>query len=145
MGNKNSPKMAFTLVGNEDTLRAYDEICGIAFINIFTLSKDYDKIVLAPFDAKNEEHLFLLYAAKGMAGVVEKDVYVDTNRLRLLGLNKGIKKGWRIQKASKEDIAHAINPEEVLDYMREYAESLCGKNFNFGKIYREFYKRKKGK
>lgn len=124
--------------------KKYDEICGIAYVNLFTLSKEWDKIVLAPFNPKNKEHLFILSIAKGLGGVNNKDVYLDASKLQIWKLNRGIDKECRYHQINGKDIMCAINPQMLLDYMRDYAVKLCGENFNFGNIYDEFFA-KKGK
>lgn len=139
-------EMTYTLVGADtDKFKKYDEICGIAFVNLFVLSKEGDIIGLAPFNPKNEEHLFLLGVAKGLASVLKKTVYVEVNKFQLWKLNRGLDKDCRFKQLKNRECCHAINPDEVLDYMRDAAKAACGKYFTFADIYRQYYARKKGK
>ena len=123
--------------------KVFDEICGVAFINVFSLTKDKPRIVLSPFDTKNKEHLFLLNVAKSVGGVYAKPVAVDISRLKLFMMNCGFSKECKFQKATKIDKQNAINPNELLNFMRAWAEEVYGtKEFNFGIIYDTFYNRK---
>lgn len=128
---------------NEELEKKYDEICGVAYVNLFTLSKPYSQINLIPFDAKNKEHLFLAYVAKGLGGIVEKNVYLSTSKFQLWKINKGMHKNYKFKRIKNTEEG-AINPEEVLEFMRPWASQLCQQeNFNFGQIYDEFYNKKK--
>lgn len=126
--------------------KKYDEICGVAYVNLFTLSKNHPQINLIPFNAKNKEHLFLAYVAKGLGGIVEKNVHLSTNRFQLWKINRGLNKNYRFKRAGKVGNG-GINPQEVLNFMRPWASQLCEEeNFDFGKIYETFYKKdKKGR
>jgi hypothetical protein len=123
----------------------YDEICGIAYINVHTLSKDKDAVVISPFNPRNKEHLFVLNIAKGVAGVNHKEIIVDTDRFHLWMLNRGLDKDCRYKKMTDNQSTMAIDPDGVLGYMRHWAGSFTGEaRFDFGQIYDEFYA-KKGK
>lgn len=141
--NKNT---SITVVGAiEDKLRVYDEICGAAFVNIFSLNKESDTIAFSPFDPKNEDHLFFLGVAKGLAGSLGKKVSVDTNKFQLWKLNRGIDKDCRINKFDKEQHTNPIDPNWLVGFMSPNAKAVLGENFTFGQIYRQYYNRKKGK
>lgn len=133
---------------SEDNLvrqRKYDEIVGAAYVNIFTLSKNSDVVAIAPFNPKNKEHLFVLNVAKGVGGVVQKTVAIDTNKFHIWQLNRGINKECRYEKLNGKDFTYAIDPDRLLSFMRQWASELMNEEeFNFGKIYDEFYS-KKGK
>ena len=124
--------------------KVFDEICGIAFINVFSLTKDKPRIVLSPFNPKNTEHLFLLNIAKSVGGVYGKPVALDVNRLRLFIMNHGFSKECKFEKATKIDKQNAINPDKLLNFMRKWAEDTYNdaKGFNFGMIYDAYYSRK---
>ena len=125
--------------------RKYDEIAGVTYVNIFTLSKNSDVIAIAPFDPKNKEHLFVLNVAKGVGGIVEKNVAVDVSKWQLRRLNRGLDKECQYEKLNGR-FAYAINPTILLNDMREWAETLTEDNhFTFGKIFDEFYAKQKGK
>jgi hypothetical protein len=128
-----------------EKLRVYDEICGAAFVNLFTLAKDSDPIVLCNFDPANEEHLFVLGVAKGLAGTLGKKIGLDVNRFQLWKLNRGIDKECRMVRVKEQDAELPINPDELLSFMRPKAVEACGNDFTFADIYNQYYNRKKGK
>jgi hypothetical protein len=128
-----------------EKLRIYDEICGAAFVNLFTLSKEGETIDFRFFDPTNEEHLFLLGVAKGLAGSLGKKVALDVNKFQLWKLNRGIDKDCRMIQLDKTHAASAIHPDMVLDFMRPKAVEACGEDFTFADIYNQYYNRKKGK
>ena len=141
-----SKKETLTMVGSlPERISKYDEIVGAALINLFVNSKNNENIVIAPFNFKNEEHHFLLGVAKGLSGVVSKKVYVDVNLFRLWKINRGLDKDCRFKRARKQHKKEAINPDEVLKFLREHADLSIDDSFSFGEIYRAYYKRKKGK
>ena len=128
----------------------YDEICGAAFVNLYTLTKDFPKVVLYNFNPKNEEHLFVLGVLRGLATAFEKEISVYANHYQLWKLNRHFKKGYKINKATKAELIYGVDPEELLYFMRPKAMEICGVDFWFGDIYEAFYttkkiRRKKGK
>jgi hypothetical protein len=125
--------------------RKFDEIVGAAYVNIFTLSKNSEVIAIAPFNPKNKEHLFVLNVAKGVGGVAQKTVAIDASKFCIWKLNRGLDQECRYEKLKACGCACAIDPNVLLDFMRQWASELMGEeNFDFGKIYDEFYS-KKGK
>jgi hypothetical protein len=138
-------KMTVTTVGAiEDKLRIYDEICGAAFVNLFSFSKESEVIAFSPFDPKNEDHLFFLGVAKGLAGSLGKKVAVDVNKFQLWKLNRGIDKECRIVKFDMCPETVAIDPNWLVGFMSPNAKKVLGEQFTFGEIYRQYYS-KKGK
>lgn len=128
-----------------EKLRKYDEICGAAFVNLFTLAKDSNPIVLCNFDPANKEHLFVLGVAKGLAGTLGKKIGLDVNRFQLWKLNRGVDKDCRMVRVKEQDAELPIDPDELLSFMRPKAVEACGEGFTFADIYNEYYNRKKGK
>lgn len=125
-------------------LKQFDEICGIAFVNLFTRSKNSETIDLAGFDPKNEEHLFLLGVAKGLGGAYNKKVRVDVSLWQLWKLNRGLDKDCRLERFDSSK-GVAIETSTLLNFMRKDAVQATGNYGIFACIYREFYARKKGK
>lgn len=123
-------------------LRNYDEICAAAYVNLFTLFKYSDDIVFRCFEPKNEEHLFVLGVAKGLAGATNRKVYLDVSRFQLWKLNRGLDKDCRLFRLKSYNCIH-VDPDEILNFMRDKAVEACGPYFTFADIYREFYERKK--
>lgn len=138
--------LTYTMIGaNPEKLRHYDEVCGAAFVNLFTLSQDSDTISLSPFNPKNEEHMFVLGVAKGLAGVLGKKITLDVTKRELRKLNRGLDKECQMQLVDNRETLSAINPNSLLEFMRDKAKELCGEDFTFADIYRLYYSRKKGK
>ena len=141
-----SNELTITVVGaNTDKLRKYDEICGAAFVNLFTLAKDSNPIVLCNFDPANKEHLFVLGVAKGLAGTLGKKIGLDVNRFQLWKLNRGVDKDCRMVRIQEQDAELPIDPDELLSFMRPKAVEACGEDFTFADIYNAYYNRKRGK
>ena len=141
-----SNELTITVTGvDAEKLRKYDEICGAAFVNLFTLSKDSNTIAFRGFNPKNEEHLFVLGVAKGLAGSLGKKVALDVNKFQLWKLNRGIDKDCRLVSVDGKEAIYSIDPDELLAFMRPKAVEACGKDFTFADIYNEYYNRKKGK
>lgn len=128
----------------DDKLHVYDEICGAAFVNLFSLSKESEAIAFSPFDPKNEDHLFFLGVAKGLAGSLGKKVAVDVNKFQLWKLNRGIDKECRIVKLNMQPETITIDPNWLVGFMSPNAKQALGEQFTFGEIYRQYYA-KKGK
>ena len=85
--------------------RKYNEVCGLAYVNLFTLSKNHDCILFDEIDLKNEEHLFLLHVALGLSDIVEKKVVINASRATVRRLNKKLHikdKSARIRCAKNE-------------------------------------------
>ena len=123
--------------------KLFDEICGIALINVYSLSKNTDRIAISPFDPKNKEHLFLMNVAKVASAIAGKSVALDTNRFRLRQLNRGISLECQYEKVKRKERDKAINPIVLLDFMRRgIEEAFEVKEFDFGKIYDAFYSKK---
>lgn len=128
----------------EKVAQVYDELCNITYVNLYTLSKEKGRIILAPFEYDNKEHLFIAYIAKALGGISEKDVFLQTKRKYLRMINANIKKEYHFQLAKNTMPEDAINPQEVLDFMRPYASQIAHEdNFDFGKIYEAFYETRK--
>lgn len=125
--------------------RIYDDICGKAFINIYSTTCDSEVVCLAPFNAFNKEHMFVFGAAKGLAHILGKELVLDASPIAIWWINRKIKdKNCRVKRMTKREKDYC-DPRALIDFMRPYCEEKLGKDFNFGQIYDEFYKVKKGK
>ena len=118
----------------------------IIFVNIYSQTKNAERVVVWPFDAKNPEHLFVLHVAKGVAGVYGKEIYVDTSYFQLHKLNKGLNKDCRFKKLKGMPLEYCVDPISLLFDLKKYAfqHYNLSDDFNFGEIYHAFYA-KKGK
>ena len=80
--------------------------------------------------------------AKGVAGVYGKKVHLGVSIFQIWKLNRKIKdKDCRMKKASEMDKVYAIDPNEFLDFMRDFAKETCGNDFTFADIYENFYEK----
>lgn len=123
---------------------AYNEICRVTLIKAATKTKEIsDKVIpIKNFDHKNPEHLYVLAISRALGGILGVQVAVDVSRFRRWLMNRKIKvEGSKLLKYKKEYDEHAIDPDELLAPLREWAEELCGDSvdFCFGDIYYEFY------
>lgn len=125
--------------------KKYNEICGLTFTNIYSLSKNCDTIAFWNVDINNPEHLYVLSVAVGLAGAIEKTVTIHASKFSIWRLNRklGLKKECRIKQISIRDTMWGIQPQMLNDDLREIAKEKCGENFTFSDIYHEFYERKK--
>ena len=126
--------------------RKFDEIAAATYANIFSMTRRADVIAISPFNPRNKEHLFILGVAKGVSGVTQKPVAIDTSKFQLWRLNHKLAKDCYYEKMAKEDSTYAVDPDHLLNFMRSWASELMEEeNFDFGQIYHEFYELKKGK
>ena len=128
---------------NLDLLRNYDIICADAFSTMLEVSKNSNTVAIGHFDPKDEEHLFVLGVAKGLGGATRRPVCIDVNRFQLWKLNRGLDKDCRMRRMGGKEAIYSINPNILLEEIRAKAKELCGEEFSFGDIYREFYARKR--
>ena len=127
--------------------KTYDKLCGITLTNIFTLSKNCDTIAFWNVDINNPEHLYVLSVAAGLGGAIDKKISVWGSKFFVWRLNRklGLKKDCRIERMNTRDTMYGIQPQMLVDDLRDVAKKMCGEDFTFADIYNEFYKIKKGK
>ena len=125
----------------------YNMIVGAFINNIVVLSEKNEmlkhfNIALKNFNPKDKEHLFFLEVTKIIVSQLENiQIYLDakwSTRLKLWWPHR--KYMYFYGKTKKNDVAIDVKAE--LENLRGFATSLCGKDFNFGDIYTEFYERK---
>jgi hypothetical protein len=130
----------------EQLEKNYNEICTVAMLDIFQMTglsqKEPDDNTVIPIhnlNLKNPEHLFVLSAARALGGILGLQVAVDINPIRLAWMNRKAPKNSRLLHLKKKDQVNALNPDDLLCFMRPWATDLCGDDFYFGDIYYEFY------
>ena len=124
----------------DDIRVKYDALCYAIFSNVATKSKDFLDISFKGFDAKNEEHLCVLAVTAACIGILQnKSINLDCGWISLLKLKHKYRKTCDIFKLDKDD-TEVVDIKEMLDFMRESARELCGEDFTFADIYREYYK-----
>ena len=126
----------------ENKQKIYDQVCSIAFANIYCAAMQNNRIVLSSFDAKNKDHLFVLGVARGASGALQKDLFIECSWWTLRKLNKKIPKSMRMKRANKDDANAAINTKDLIQFVRDVcAQSELGE-VSFADIYDEYYARR---
>lgn len=123
----------------ENKQKIYDQICGIAFANIYCSAKREGRIVLSSFDAKNKDHLFALGVARGVSGALQTDLFIECSWWTLRKLNKKIPEQMRMKRANRDDANSAIDTNELLDFVREVCVGTELSGVSFADIYDEYY------
>ena len=117
----------------------YDTLCYATMINIGSFSKGANQICLKDFDPKNEEHLFVLSIAVACSGPLgNRPITLDCGKWHCKKLAKKYKKVVKILFADGDETI-TVDVPKMLEFMRGPAKEMCGENFTFGDIYREYY------
>ena len=122
----------------EELLNKYDEVINIIMVNLYTLSKNSEKIVLSGIDRKNRDHLLVLRVA-----LMAKDIYNFPLSLRI-GFWDSLILNWKMRKLSRriprcKEVGGAIHVPELLEFMYIPIRQYLGEHFEFGNIYNAFY------
>ena len=122
----------------EDLQIKYDSLCYYIFNAVRNLSHGAGSINLKNFDGRNEEHLLVLAVTDACAGVLgNKVVTIDGPMGIRRRLAAKYKKSIKIKK--NQGGYEQIDVPEILDGLRGWACEMCGLEFTFGDIYREYY------
>ena len=127
----------------EELLNKYDEVINIIMVNLYTLSKNSEKIVLSGIDRKNKDHLLVLRVA-----LMAKDIYNFPLSLRI-GFWDSLVLNWKMRKLSRriprnKEVGGAIHVPELLEFMYIPIRQYLGEHFEFGNIYSAFYGKELG-
>lgn len=124
---------------DEELLNKYDEIINITMVNLYTLCKDTETIVISDLNRKDKDHLFILRVA-----LMAKDIYnfplkIRTDFWSWLVLN------WRMRKISRRvpreiEPGFSVNVPGLLEFMYPPVRQYMGEDFKFEHIYNQFYK-----
>ena len=128
----------------KEIYKGMDYISNIAYLNLISLSKSTNKIVLKGLDTKNKEHSFILEMAFIAEQLNDKHIYVTGNPFKILWFNiKNRESRKRINYISKKRADKYSIPyvNEILEFMRPVMEEWLAliDNPNFGMIYDEYY------
>jgi hypothetical protein len=117
----------------------YDHLCYATFINIHTLTKGAEEIVLKNFDYGNKEHQFVVAVIAACWSVLgERRVVIEANMFARRMLSKKYKVFGKVKAPNgKEEVF--VDVPELLEYMRKSAKDLCGEDFTFGDVYDAYY------
>jgi hypothetical protein len=130
--------MEIKTIKANDLFREYDGLVGLTMLNLYTLSKDREKIRLINFNRKNPEHLYLLRVALMARDVYNKPVEVAGSWWDIFCLNWKIRKGFEKIKRDEWGV-FGIDTQEVLDFMRQDGINRLGESFTFADIYHQYY------
>lgn len=124
----------------EELLNKYDEVINIIMVNLYTLSKNNERIVLSNLDRKNRDHLLILRVA-----LMAKDIYNFPLSLRI-GFWDSLILNWRMRKLSRripreKEPGGAISIPELLEFMYPPVKEYLGEHFEFSHIYNAFYRK----
>jgi hypothetical protein len=122
----------------------YNEICRVTMVKAYTKTNEIatEAIPIKNFDWKNPEHLYVLAIARALSGVVGVQVAIDTPWYRRWWYNRKIKvEGSKLLPYKDDYDLHAIDPDELLDDIRDWATEFSENSveFDFSDIYYEFY------
>lgn len=126
---------------DEETLRTYDGLVGLTFVNIYSLSKDIGIIRLINFDRKNKEHLYMLRIALMARDFYQMPIEIKGSWWDIFCVNWKIRKGFNKVKRANWATVKGIWIPEVLDFMRPDGIQRLGERFTFADIYNQYYER----
>ena len=117
----------------------YDAICYAALQNIAYKTKGAERIVLRNFYYNNEEHLFVIGLIMSCWSILgERTVAIDDGMFARYALTKKYKQITKVEKAKDNEDVY-VDVDDMLEFMRPYAESLCGETFLYSDIYDAYY------
>ena len=118
-----------------------DYIVNITFVNLTSLSKNFDGIKLFGFDYSNKDHLFLLNAAYIYRRITGKNICINGHYFKTLKWNFiHRKKESRIYSLTRKNHNYKnIDVDEILHFMQPVLDENL-KGFTYGDIYDEYYK-----
>ena len=122
----------------------YNKICEAAIVKIYVKTQDLvdaenGVVPLKNFDFRNDEHRFVLSAARALGGIKGVQVAVDTNFVRLWWENRKIKVEGSLdepKKSFKKDEISLVTGKHVSSYKAEIRARKRG-----GKVYRDAKRR----
>lgn len=126
------------MINAQELLDNYDEIINITMVNLYTLTKEKETIVISDFDRKNRDHLFVIRVA-----LMAKDVYGFPLKMRC-GFWDWIILNWKMRKLSRfiprdNTSLPVVNIQKLLEFMYPPIKEYMGENFKFEHIYNQFY------
>lgn len=127
----------------EELLNKYDEVINIIMVNLYSFSKDKEKIILSEIDRKNKDHLLILRVALMAKDIYNFPLYLNTGRWNSFVLN------WRMRKLSRRiprtnETVGCISIPAMLEFMYFPIRQYLGEHFEFGNIYNAFYGKELG-
>lgn len=128
----------------EQIENGYDRVCQTCFINLYSICTRDGGIYLREFDPSREDHLFIFEMATQVAVFCNSRIYASCNFWQRLKLYHPRRKSIRWIKKVRNNNGQ-VTVDELLDYMRGYAESNTDNDKQvYEHIYQAYYK-KEGK
>ena len=112
----------------------YNQLSEICLINLYTLSKEKEKIELKDFSFKNKQHLFLLNITSILHNLYGYEIFLETNFLEFAKYKIHTKHSKSIHRKTK--LENGINIENFLNHIAD-AQKVDRDIWN--KIYDEFF------
>ena len=117
---------------NEEKI--YNHLSNIAFINLYTLSKEHKKVILKNFSFYNKQHLLLLNIAKNLHNIYGYEIFVDDNFYNFIKYKIKHRKDTFIHRNKK--LISCVKVDEFLNHITS-AQNI-DKNI-WIKIYDDFF------
>lgn len=126
------------MIKAQELLDNYDEIINITMVNLYTLTKEKETIIISDFDRKNRDHLFVIRVA-----LMAKDVYGFPLKMHC-SFWDWIILNWKMRKLSRfiprdNTSLPVVNVSKLLEFMYPPIKEYMGENFKFEHIYNQFY------
>ena len=117
----------------------YDQAINATMVNLYTLSKEKEEIILENIDRNNKNHLLILRVA-----MIAKDIYnfqlkLKTNFWNWIVLNWRMRKLSRFVHRERESDAN-VDVDALVNFMTPVLQKAIEEDFNFSDIYDAFYK-----
>lgn len=123
-----------------ELFREYDGLIGLTMVNLYSLSKAKETIVLSNIDRKNKDHLYILRIAMIAKDTFNFPLKLHTDFWNWLCLN------WRMRKLSRrvpreKNGENVIDVNELIEFMYPPIKKHIGVIFRFEDIYDAFYRK----
>lgn len=123
----------------EDLRLEYDSLCYATMINVKTLTSGANRIVLKNVEWSNLEHKFVIHVINACYNILgSRDVAIDVGPLTRGTIARECCSFGKVRKVQKDEPIF-VNVPEMLEFMRGHACQICGDDFTFGDIYKEYY------
>ena len=126
---------------SDEEYKYMDYMVNITFVNLASLSKNFNGIKLFGFDYSNKDHLFLLNVAYIYRRITGKNICISGHYFKTLKWNFiHRKKESRIYSLIRKNHNYKnIDVNEILSFMQPVLDENL-KGITYGDIYDEYYK-----
>lgn len=119
-----------------------DVLVNVAFINLFSLGKSNQLLILSNINPKDKRHLACVHIAKLVKDIYGYDFYLPKNKfLTYWKISFKCKSGKWLKPIRKKNIGESsikvIDMEDFISYMEKANKYVDG----FADVYDEYYKR----